>query len=85
MRGTSTSAVEVTNISKHGFWVLIDDRELFLPFETFPWFKSRSVEAITNIERPHPDHLHWPDLDVDLSVESIEHPERYPLRANDGA
>jgi hypothetical protein len=49
MRGTSTSAVEVTNISKHGFWVLIDDHELFLPFETFPWFKAASVDAITHV------------------------------------
>jgi len=34
---------------------------------------------LTAVERPSPHHLHWPDLDVDLSVESIEHPERYPL------
>jgi hypothetical protein len=26
-----------------------------------------------------PEHLYWPDLDIDLSVESIEHPERFPL------
>jgi hypothetical protein len=36
-------------------------------------------------ERPQPQHLYWPDLDVDLSVDSIEHPERYPQRASDGA
>lgn len=30
------------------------------------------------LERPAPDHLHWPELDVDLSLDSIEHPERYP-------
>jgi hypothetical protein len=84
MPGTSTSAVEVTNISRHGFWVLLDDRELFLPFETFPWFKSASVGAITRVERPQPHHLHWPDLEVDLSVDSIEHPQRYPRRAAHG-
>lgn len=84
MPGTSTSAVEVTNISKHGFWLLLEDRELFLPFETFTWFKSASVAAITHVERPQPHHLYWPDLDVDLSVDSIEHPERYPNRARDG-
>jgi hypothetical protein len=84
MPGTSTSAAEVTNISKHGFWLLLDDRELFLPFKTFPWFKAAPVGAITHVERPQPHHLYWPDLDVDLSVDSIEHPERYPLRASDG-
>ncbi len=79
MRGTATSEVEVTNILRHGFWVLVDDRELFLPFEKFPWFRSATVEAILEVRRPQPDHLYWPQLDVDLTVDSIEHPEHYPL------
>jgi hypothetical protein len=81
MPGTTTSKAEVTNISQHGFWLLLDDRELFLPFEEFPWFKRASVESIVELEQPRPGHLHWPELDVDLSVESIEHPERYPLKS----
>lgn len=79
--GIATSDAEITNISQHGFWVLLDQRELFLPFEEFPWFREAPVGSILKVERPHPHHLHWPDLDVDLAVESIEHPERYPLRA----
>ena len=82
--GPSTSDVEVTNISRHGFWVLLDGRELFLPFDEFPWFRSAPVEAILRVERPQPDHLYWPALDVDLSVESIEHPERFPLKSRSG-
>lgn len=82
MRGTSTSReAEVTNISAHGFWILVDGRELFLPFDEFPWFKDATVAAILKLERPQPHHLYWPELDVDLSIDSIEHPERYPLRA----
>lgn len=76
-----TSASEVTNISTNGFWLLLDDRERFLAFEEFPWFEKAPVGAILKVERPHPHHLHWPGLDVDLAVESIEHPERYPLKA----
>jgi Protein of unknown function (DUF2442) len=79
MPGAAISGAEVTNISKHGFWLLIDGRELFLPFEEFPWFKQARVAAILRVEQPSSGHLHWPDLDVDLAVESIEHPERYPL------
>jgi hypothetical protein len=79
MPGSATSAAEVTNISKHGFWMLIDGDELFLPFDEFPWFKQATVEAILRLERPSPGHLYWPVLDVDLAVDSIEHPERYPL------
>ena len=78
-RGDSTLNVEITNISQHGFWLLLDDRELFLPFAQFPWFKGASVEAILMVERPRAEHLYWPELDVDLEVESIEHPDKYPL------
>ena len=77
--GKSISEVEVTNISKHGFWLLLRGREFFLPFREFPWFRDVPVGQLLNVELPHPHHLHWPGLDVDLAVESIEHPERFPL------
>lgn len=77
--GPSTSPVEVTNVSAHGFWLFVGERELFVPFKNFPWFQDASVRAITNVQLPSPHHLYWPDLDVDLAVESIEHPEKYPL------
>jgi hypothetical protein len=81
MPGTATSEVEVTNISQHGFWLLLDDRELFLAFDEYPWFRRAAVEQILRLERPQADHLRWPELDIDLSVEAIEHPERYPLKS----
>ena len=81
MPGSATSAAEVTNISKHGLWLLIDGSEFFLPFGEFPWFKHATVEQLLRLERPSPGHLCWPELDVDLSVDSLEHPERYPLTA----
>jgi hypothetical protein len=77
--GRSTSQVEVTNVSPHGFWILIDAQEFFAPFKEFPWFKDASIGEITRVELPSPHHLYWPDLDVDLAVESLSHPERYPL------
>ena len=78
-RGKSTSAVEVTNVSKHGFWLLLGERERFLAFEHFPWFRDVSIGQLCNVELPHPHHLYWPDLDVDVAVESVDHPERFPL------
>jgi len=78
-RGKYTSAVEVTNVSPHGFWLFLDDRERFVEFSKFPWFREASIAALCNVERPHPQHLHWPDLDVDLATESIDRPERFPL------
>ncbi len=77
--GKSTSEVEVTNISPHGIWLLSKDEELFLPFNDFPWFKQASVAAIVEVQEESPGHFHWPTLDVDLSLESIRNPERFPL------
>jgi uncharacterized protein DUF2442 len=77
--GPSTSPVEVANISPHGFWLFVGERELFVSFKDFPWFRDASVREITNVALPSPHHLYWPDLDIDLAVESIEYPEKYPL------
>lgn len=77
--GKNTSDAEVTNISKHGFWLLVADEELFVAFKEFPWFKDASVSVLLNVSRPQPHHLYWPDLDVDLDIESIRHPEKFPL------
>jgi len=84
-RGKNTSPVVVGNVSAHGFWLLLGDRELFLPFEKFPWFKDAPIGKLLHVTLPHPGHLYWPDLDVDLAVESIEHPDRYPLVSRGGA
>jgi hypothetical protein len=62
-------------------WLFLGDREIFLPFEKFPWFRDAPVAGVLNVERPQPHHLYWPDLDVDLAVDSIRHPEKFPLVA----
>jgi len=80
--GSSTSAVEVTHVSSHGVWLLANEQELFMPYEEFPWFKEASIGQILNVEEPTTGHFFWPDLDVDLTADMIEHPERYPLQSH---
>lgn len=79
--GRSASPVEVTNISSHGVWLLAGERELFLSYEDFPWFKNVSIGKVLNVEEPTPGHFYWPELDIDLTSEIIEHPERFPLKS----
>jgi hypothetical protein len=81
--GTATSAAEVTHVSQHGFWLLLGDEELLLPFEHFPWFKKATIEQLSLVEWPTPNDLYWPQLDIDLSVESIRDPNAFPLKAKD--
>ena len=77
--GASTLPVEVTNVSPHGFWLLLGANESFVSFQEFPWFRDATIRQIANVERPSAHHLYWPDLDIDLAVDSLVHPDRYPL------
>ena len=79
--GTPTSAVEVTNVSGHGLWLLAHDEELFLSYEDFPWFREVAIGKVANVIEPSPGHFYWPDLDIDLGAETIRNPERFPLKA----
>lgn len=81
--GRDTSEIEVTNISAHGFWVLVKGTEYFLPYDKFPWFQNARVGEILNVELLHGSHLHWPKLDVDLDLASLEDPDRFPLVSSD--
>jgi len=79
--GILSSQAEVTNVSSHGIWLLAEDQEYFLSYQDFPWFKDAPIRKILKVEEPSPGHFFWPDLDIDLGVDSIEHPEKYPLKS----
>jgi hypothetical protein len=79
MPGTATLEAEVTNISRHCFWLLLGNEELAVPFANFPWFRNATIEEIINVQWPSVDHLYWPALDIDLSVQSIRSPDQFPL------
>ncbi|MFK5914833.1 MAG: DUF2442 domain-containing protein [Woeseiaceae bacterium] len=79
-RGISTS-VKVLGLTPHGLWLLAKEEEHFLSYEQFPWFEKAPVNAVFNVEPQGKDGFFWPDLDIDLSMDGIVHPENYPLIA----
>ena len=79
MLGTNTSGVEVTHVSQHGFWLLLKDEELLVPFSEFPWFKDVTIDQLSKVELPSENHLYWPQLDIDICVDSIRNPKAFPL------
>ncbi len=80
-RGKSTLKPEVVGITAHGIWILARGAEYFAAFRDFPWFKNASVSAIYAVTEPHPGHIYWPDLDVDLHLDSLKNPAAFPLVA----
>ncbi len=76
--GKVTSDVEITNIDIKGIWLLMWDKEFFLPFERFPWFRKATVAEIHNVQVVNGDKLSWPDLDKELLIDSMGKPEIVP-------
>ncbi len=79
-RGTPTS-VRVESITRFGIWLLVGDREFFLDFEEFPYFRDQPIGAVQQVELLHQDHLYWPVLDIDLELDNLDNPQKYPLKS----
>jgi hypothetical protein len=43
--GADTSKPEILNVSPHGIWVMVADREYFLGYPDFPWFRKATLSA----------------------------------------
>ncbi len=77
--GEYTSIAEVTGISAIGLWLVAADREYFVPFADYPDFLQATVAQIYRFENPSPTQLYWPELDVDIDLNALQEPERFPL------
>ncbi len=77
--GEITSNPEVTGLASNGFQLRLGREELFLSFEDFPWFRDALPLAVGHVECHSDQHLYWPELDIDLSIDSIRDPRRFPL------
>jgi hypothetical protein len=76
--GKITLEAEVTQIDEHGIWLLIGDKEYFLPHEKFPRFREATVDQIHNVHVINCYELRWPDLGINLTIESIGLPQLVP-------
>ena len=78
-RGKHTSKVELLNISPFGIWIFVGEREYFLPYDDYPWFRNASVSTVQDVKLVHDNHLYWPNLDIDLEINALDHPDKYSL------
>ena len=78
--GVVTSVSEVTDITAKGFWLWVDDREYFVPFDDYPVFLDATVAQIYAVERLGPEQFYWPALDADIELAALETPAHYPLQ-----
>lgn len=81
LKNGKDTLVSVENISTFGIWLFVKGKEYFLNYDIYPYFKDENVNHISNVKLLHETHLHWPDLDVDLEIDNLENPEKYPLKS----
>jgi len=81
LRNGRDISVSVENITPFGLWMLVKGKEYFLTYQDYPYFKDQTIKSIQNVKLLHGFHLHWPDLDVDLEIDNLENPEKYPLKS----
>ena len=74
-------SVSVENITPFGIWIFVREKEYFLSYKDYPYFKDQTLSSIQNVQLLHGYHLYWPDLDVDLEIDNLENPEKYPLKS----
>ena len=72
--------VSVENITPFGIWLYVKEKEYFLSYKDYPYFREQTVKSIQNVQLLHGYHLYWPDLDVDLEIDNLENPEKYTLQ-----
>lgn len=76
------SKPEILNMSPFGMWILTENKEYYVDFSRYHWFKEASMGEISNVEAGFGSGIYWPSLDIDVSLEALEYPERFPLVAN---
>jgi hypothetical protein len=60
-----------------GIAVVVSGVEYFLRFTDFPWFEFCSVAELRNVTSDRWG-VYWKSIDIDLSLESLQHPGRFP-------
>ncbi|MBF0253207.1 MAG: DUF2442 domain-containing protein [Candidatus Omnitrophica bacterium] len=81
LKNGKNSLVSIENITPFGIWLYVKGKEYFLSYEEYPYFKDKSISAIQKVRLIHNVHLYWKDLDVDLEIDNLENPEKYPLKS----
>ena len=73
------TSVNVLMINDKGIMLSVKGNDYFISFNRIPWLKSASTMDALDVRMSGRNAIEWPKLDVDLEIDSLKHPERYPL------
>ena len=76
---TNSMSVSVLMINAQGIMISVGGQNFFLSYNRIPWMRDASIKDVLNVQMCGAEAVEWPALDVDLEIDSLRHPERYPL------
>jgi hypothetical protein len=62
-----------------GIFITVCENDYYLSYNRLPWFRSAKTSDIFNVKMVGDYGIRWDTLDVDLEIDSLKYPERYPL------
>ncbi len=75
----SSTSADVLMINDRGIMISVQGEDYFLSYNRVPWMRDATINEVLNVRMSGKNAIEWPKLDVDLEVDSLRHPERYPL------
>ncbi len=76
---SQNTSVNVLMINSQGMMLSVQGNDYFVSYNRVPWLRDARISSALNVRMAGQNAIEWPDLDVDLEIESLKHPERYPL------
>lgn len=76
---TNSTLADVLMINDRGIMISVLGQDYFLSYNRVPWMRDATINEVLDIRMSGKNAIEWPKLDVDLEIESLRHPERYPL------
>lgn len=76
---TNNTSVSVLMINGQGIMISVCGQDYFLSYNRIPWMREASINDVLDVRMCGSEAIEWPRLDIDLEIESLRHPERYPL------
>ena len=76
---SANTLVSVSMVNAQGIMLTVQGQDYFLSYNRIPWMQDAPIRSVLNVQMSGPEAIEWPDLDIDLEIDSLRHPERYPL------
>ncbi len=76
---SQNTSVSVLMINSQGIALSVQGCDYFISYNRMPWLRDARISDVLNVRTAGRSAIEWPALDIDLEIESLKHPERYPL------